>query len=483
MDRQLLDAAVHARSLDPGQLEDGRRDVDGVVELRADPSAVADAVGPLDDERVAHPAAVGVALVALERRVGDLGPTPRVGRVHGGTTDGVQLLDALVDVARLQVEDAAEVEQPGGAALLAGPVVGEQHDDGVVEHVGFPQELDDPTELLVGVLDHRGVRLLETGGEAALVIGELVPGGHTRVPRRQVGRRRHDAELLLAGEALGADDVPAAIEAAPLTFEMAGGCLQGPVGGAEGEVVEERLVGSEREVVGQHGDRLVDQVVTEVVAVLGPGGRFDQRVVAHQLREELVGEATEESVEPLEALAQGPVLERTDLGLLVGRRQVPLAHRVGRVAGVAQELGQRGRRRGDAAAGVGEAGVPLGDDGHAHAVVVAAGEQRGAGRRAQRGRVELVVAEAPGGEPVDGGGVELGSVGAEVGEADVVEHHEQHVGGALAGPRRLRPRRCGVRDRPADGTGGGRSGRIGGGIGHRISLSHHVDVLIEIRNS
>ena len=51
-------------------------------------------------------------------------------------------------------------------------------------------------------------------------------------------------------------------------------------------------------------------------------------------------------------------------------------------------------------------------------------------RRAQGGGVEVRVAQAAGGQPVDVGGVDVGPVATEVGEAGVVEHDDHDVGGA-----------------------------------------------------
>ena len=47
-DRELLDAVDHLRRRDAGGFEDGRHDVDDVVELAADAARVADVAGPRD---------------------------------------------------------------------------------------------------------------------------------------------------------------------------------------------------------------------------------------------------------------------------------------------------------------------------------------------------------------------------------------------------------------------------------------------------
>ncbi len=393
-----------------------------MVELRADRAGVADAGGPVDDERVAHPAAVGVALVALQRRVRDLGPPPRIGGLHGGPADLVEAGHRGGHIGMQAVEQLADVEVAVRSALLAGAVVRHQHEQRVVEPAQLRQGVDQPGQLRVGVVEEAGVGLLQPGREPALVVGQVVPRLDAVVAGRQRGRPGHDAELLLAGQPLGPDLVPAPVVAAAVLLHERGRSLQRPVARTEGQVEEEGPVGGERHVVAHEAVGVVDQVLGEVVALGRGAGRLHDRVVLHEVRVELVGVALQEPVGALEALAQRPVVERPDLRLLVRRREVPLADVQGRVARVAQHLGDRGRRRRDAAAGGGEPGVPLGHHRHADAVVVAAGQQAGPGGRAERRRVEPRVAQATGRQAVDRGRVDLGAVAAEVGEADVVEH-------------------------------------------------------------
>ena len=90
---------------------------------------------PVHDQRVAHAAAVGVLLVPLQRRVAGLGPAPGDVAVAVRAADVVQPLDRLVDVLADAVEPLHLVEHAGGAALLAGAVVGESDEEGVVPPV------------------------------------------------------------------------------------------------------------------------------------------------------------------------------------------------------------------------------------------------------------------------------------------------------------------------------------------------------------
>ena len=123
----------------------------------------------------------------------------------------------------------------------------------------------------------------------------------------------------------------------------------------------------------------------------------------------------------------------------------------------------------------------LGDAAHAGRVVVAAGQQRLAGRRAQRRGVEAVVPQTAGGEALGGRRVARPAERARRAEADVVEQDHQHVrarppAGAAArsagttspGPWRRRwsdPVGRTIRDRQD------RAGMPVGGVGHRCLRS------------
>jgi hypothetical protein len=58
-----------------------------------------------------------------------------------------------------EVEEQVLVDRPGGAALGAGPVVGQDHDQGVVELAELAQELQQPPDVVVGVLQEPGEHL------------------------------------------------------------------------------------------------------------------------------------------------------------------------------------------------------------------------------------------------------------------------------------------------------------------------------------
>ena len=218
----------------------------------------------------------------------------------------------------------------------------------------------------------------------------------------QHGVGRDHAELLLAGERLLPDGVPALVEPALVAVGPLLGHVVRSVRGTGREVHEERPVGRQRLLLLRPGDRLVRHVVHEVVAVLGRAPRLERRRVLVDRRVPLVRLPAEEAVEVLEpAAGVRPVVERPDRARLPRRDLVALAELRRAVPVELEDLRQRGAgvraqrvvagcRRGD-----------LGDPAHADGVVVAPRQQRGAGRRAQRRRVEAGELQPVGGQALE----------------------------------------------------------------------------------
>ena len=78
------------------------------------------------------------------------------------TADVVKaVFDDVFDVLCQPIKETEFVHDAECATLLAGPVVRENHDDGVVEHVHFGQKLYEATDLGIGMFEHRGERFLE----------------------------------------------------------------------------------------------------------------------------------------------------------------------------------------------------------------------------------------------------------------------------------------------------------------------------------
>ena len=430
--RHLLDAVDRLGRLDADDLEQGRREVAGVAELVAQLALGGDALAPGHDQRIADAAAVGVLLVAAQRRVGGHRPAQREVGMGVGPADVVDARDLLLDRLALQVVGAHGVDHAERPALLAGAVVGHDHDQRVVELARRLEEGHQPREVLVGMVEHGGVGGLQAREQAALALGHVGPGAHRVVARRQARALRHDAELDLAGEPLLALDVPAVGEQRIVFLDQVERRLVRRVAGAQRQPGQPRRLLVVGDVVGEIADGLVDQVGGQVIARWRSlPGRIDRRVVAHQLGRVLVGLGIHEAVVAVEAAAERPAVERAGGAGLGERRDVPLAQHVVAIAVRAQHLGDGAGLARDLAAIARVARIEVGEAADAHRMMVAAGQQGGARGRAHRRGVEAGVAQAAAGDGVDGRRGDGRAVAAEVGEADIVEQDDQDVGGAL----------------------------------------------------
>ena len=441
----LLDTPDTGRQLQTCELQHRGQHVDHVLVLVPDPTSGVDP-GPADDEGVTHPSLEGVALPAPERRVARQRPAPWVVTRAAEPTEVVdpgQFLGQVVLVVGYVV--AQLVVGAVGTTLTGSPVVGDEHDDGVVELAAVLQVVEETSDLGIGVA-HEGREHLHHPGIEPLLVGiQGVPFGHPVGARRQLGALGQDSQLHLPGERLLAPGVPATVEATRVGLDPVRGGLVGRVRSGRGVPHEPwpvRMGVAEQLVV---LDRVVRQVHVEVVALLGTVGRLHVGVVAHQVRGPLVRLTVEESVVVLEPLAERPHPVRSGVAL-VARNQVPLAHAVGGVALATEDLGHCRRVLGELPAVRAEVGWQVGQHPHAHAVGVAARQQAGTGRRTHRGGVEVREPHAAPCEPVQVRSVEVRPVAPEVGEPEVVEHEHQHVRCTL-GERTSRPGGSGLRHR------------------------------------
>ncbi len=168
VDRGLGDAVDLARRGDTDKLEDGRGHVDGVRELVPDRArGASEAAGPRHNARVGDAPLVDLPLPALERGVARHRPAPRIVVMGEGAAD---LVDAGLHLrARrgIEVVEADVVDRPLGAAFGAGPVVRDQHHEGVVPVAGLVEELEDPAELMVRIREEGREALHEQAGTHA----------------------------------------------------------------------------------------------------------------------------------------------------------------------------------------------------------------------------------------------------------------------------------------------------------------------------
>ena len=139
-----------------------------------------DALGPRDHQRIADAAAMGVLLVAAQRRVGGHRPAMReigVGVRPADVVDARHLLRHRLGTEIVRAHGVDEAERP---AFLARAVVGQHEDQRVVAHAGRFEERDQPRQMPVGMIEHAGEGRLQPCEHAPLV-GAVSP---TR-PRRR----------------------------------------------------------------------------------------------------------------------------------------------------------------------------------------------------------------------------------------------------------------------------------------------------------
>ena len=374
------------------------------------------------------------------------------------------------------VEGAVELPL-GRGAVVADDVV----DEGVVEQAEVFDRLDDPTHVVVGMLQEAGVDLHLAGQDRLQRLGHVVPGRDLRRPRGELGLGRDHAQVLLQLEGLAAQMVPAQVEAAPVALRPFGPDVMRGVGGPRREIGEERLVGHERLLLADPVDAALGQVLGQVVG--GVVRRFDGHRVLVERRRVLVGLSRHEAVEVLEARPRRPPVERAEGAGLPRRDLVALAELPRGVPVQPEDLGQGRARVGPHGGVTRRGGGEVGHRTHADGVVVAPREQRGAAGRAQRGGVEAPVAQPARGQAVGRRRGHRTAEGAGGTEADVVEQDDQHVGraGRRAQRHDRRERRVGVLgvvgDEPAVGpVGDGQHGAqhpvagVGGAVvGHAVT--------------
>ena len=175
-------------------------------------------------------------------------------------------------------------------------------------------------------------------------------------------------------------------------------------------------------------DRLVGQVVLEVVllAVLGLRDPDDLLVLRDQ-GVVLPGLTTEEAPEVVESEPRRPAVERPGEPLLVVGGEMPLPEASRQVAVLLEDAREERTVARNGRVVSGERAGELADHAEAHPVVVAAGQQRCPGRRAERRDVEPVVAQPVLREPRVVRGLDRTAEGARIPEASVVDEDQEDV--------------------------------------------------------
>ena len=172
-------------------------------------------------------------------------------------------------------------------------------------------------------------------------------------------------------------------------------------------------------------DRLVRHVGREVVVRIVR--RLDLDRAVEDQRRPLIGLAADEAVELVESGTRRPAIERSGHAHFPRRRLVILAESGGAVAVLAQDLGQRRDALRPCSGVARECRRDFHDRARVVRVVVAAGQQGHARRRAECRRVEAVVLEPLARETIERRHGNLAAERARVAEADVVDQKDDDV--------------------------------------------------------
>ncbi len=265
--RALLHAVDTDRFGDARGLQHRRRDVDNMRELAAHAALFLDAVGPMHDRAVARAAPVRSHLLGpLVGCIHRPGPTHREVAVGSFATELIQL--GQHEFRRFDGSHAVEVghlvESALQCTLCRGTIVADnQVDERVVDH-RF-ERIEQPTNMIVGVLQECRVHLhlaLQYGLEFGV---HVIPGRDLVVTRGEYGIGRNNAQLFLFLESDLALLVPAMGELALVLVDPLLRHVVRRVGSAGREVHEERLVSHERLLLARPGNRLVGQILGQVV--------------------------------------------------------------------------------------------------------------------------------------------------------------------------------------------------------------------------
>ena len=378
-------------------------------------------------------------------------------RIHHLAAPG---LDAAVTLGQLELHLIGQrdavlhrqlVERAGDRALHAGAVITPDPDDQrVVQLAELVDRVDDPADVVIGVLRIPGVDLHLAGVVGLELVRDLIPGREGRIPRRQLRVGGDHAQFLLPGEDLLAQTVPALVELALVLIRPLGRHVVRGVAAPGGEVHEERLAGVLPPDAVQPLDGLIGHGIGQVIRVLlvvEARRGADDLLVLGQARVPLPRIPAQEAVEIVKTPPVRPPPERPGRALLAVGGQVPLAERRGAVPVLRQDPRPRRAITRNRRRVTREAAGELTHRAEADRMVVPPGQQRRPGRRAQRGDVEPVVPQPSVSHPRVVRRVDRPAERPRVAEPGIIDQHHQHIRGPRRGlgmpdqvPVRLRPR-------------------------------------------
>jgi hypothetical protein len=163
LDRHLRHSGNHRGRRHADDLEQRRRKIGGMAESVPQFATRSHAGGPGHHQRIADAATVGVLLVAAQRRIGRHRPAMRKIAVGVGPADVVDASDLLGQRLAQEVVRPHGVDHAQRAALLARAIVREHQHQRVLALAALVEVAQQPSDLLVGVIEHRGIGRLQAG--------------------------------------------------------------------------------------------------------------------------------------------------------------------------------------------------------------------------------------------------------------------------------------------------------------------------------
>jgi hypothetical protein len=90
-------------------------------------------------------------------------------------TDVIDAVDRLIRGFQDAIKEFHFMHDPERTSLLGGTVIGQQNKDGVIEFTEISKAVDEPPNLVVGVIKKRSKGFLQATGKPPLIIGEFFP--------------------------------------------------------------------------------------------------------------------------------------------------------------------------------------------------------------------------------------------------------------------------------------------------------------------
>ena len=190
----LGDPVDHGRLGQAGGLEHGGRDVDHVVELRADLPAggEADVASARSCRCGCRPSARRPASSTGTACPSRAPSRPRSGCTRSGcrTRRSAKPRTRRVSSAAAPLKMNVSLNEPLTVPSARRPIVADDVvDERVIEHAEVVEGVHQPADVMVGVLEEAGVDLHLAGQHRLELVGHVLPGGDLLVPLSQLGVR------------------------------------------------------------------------------------------------------------------------------------------------------------------------------------------------------------------------------------------------------------------------------------------------------